>query len=63
MSLKVVCPKCRNSEELVARDNPFFPFCSERCRDADLTAWLDESYRVPHQTAEDDDLTQREFEE
>jgi endogenous inhibitor of DNA gyrase (YacG/DUF329 family) len=27
-------------------DDPFVPFCSERCRLLDLGCWLDEGYRV-----------------
>ena len=28
-------------------ENQAFPFCSERCRMADLGRWLDEDYRIP----------------
>jgi endogenous inhibitor of DNA gyrase (YacG/DUF329 family) len=28
-------------------DNKAFPFCSERCRMADLGRWLNEDYRIP----------------
>ncbi|MBI4445445.1 MAG: DNA gyrase inhibitor YacG [Acidobacteria bacterium] len=38
------CPTCRKA---VARKQPFFPFCSERCRLVDLGKWLGEEYRVP----------------
>lgn len=39
------CPICRKS---VAReDNPFRPFCSERCQRIDLDNWLEGRYRVP----------------
>ncbi len=30
----------------------FRPFCSARCADIDLARWLNESYRVPGDTAE-----------
>jgi endogenous inhibitor of DNA gyrase (YacG/DUF329 family) len=42
---KVACPQCG---KLVAyrTDNPFRPFCSERCKLADLGAWANEDYRV-----------------
>jgi endogenous inhibitor of DNA gyrase (YacG/DUF329 family) len=29
------------------RENPHFPFCSERCRLLDLGKWLGEEYRIP----------------
>jgi uncharacterized protein len=38
------------------------PFCSARCADVDLARWLNESYRVPGETAErpvDPDNTDR----
>jgi len=31
---------------LFAPENRWRPFCSERCRDADLGAWASERYRV-----------------
>jgi endogenous inhibitor of DNA gyrase (YacG/DUF329 family) len=42
----VPCPTCA---ELSAYDpqNPFRPFCSERCKLIDLGEWASESYRVP----------------
>lgn len=29
------------------RENPAFPFCSDRCRLVDLGRWLGEEYRIP----------------
>lgn len=28
-------------------DNPFRPFCSERCKLIDLGNWAEEAYRIP----------------
>jgi endogenous inhibitor of DNA gyrase (YacG/DUF329 family) len=41
----VPCPRCAKQ---VAWDleNPFRPFCSERCKTVDLGAWATEQYRV-----------------
>ena len=37
-----------------AADNPYRPFCSERCKTQDFGAWASESYRVEAApTAED----------
>jgi endogenous inhibitor of DNA gyrase (YacG/DUF329 family) len=33
-------------------DNPWRPFCSERCKSIDLGGWASEAYRIP---AEDDE--------
>jgi uncharacterized protein len=27
--------------------NPFYPFCSKRCRMADLGSWFGEEFRIP----------------
>jgi uncharacterized protein len=51
------CPQCGKTADL-APDNPFRPFCSERCKLIDLGAWAAESYRVPiveDRTDPDDD--------
>ena len=37
------CPICRKG---VHTDDPFFPFCSERCKLIDLGRWLDGRYRI-----------------
>jgi len=46
MSRKINCPQC-GAETLYSPENPWRPFCSERCRLIDLGAWATESYRVP----------------
>jgi hypothetical protein len=49
------CPGC-GGDSVYATSNPFRPFCSERCRGADLGAWASEGYRVPARpTAPDGD--------
>ncbi len=39
------CPRCKKPARWT--DNPFRPFCSERCKMIDLGAWANEDYRVP----------------
>jgi endogenous inhibitor of DNA gyrase (YacG/DUF329 family) len=39
------CPIC--DKPVVWKDNPFRPFCSERCKLLDLGAWVDGEYAVP----------------
>ena len=39
------CPLCRKPASW--DDNPWRPFCSERCRLIDLGTWAAEEYRVP----------------
>lgn len=49
---KVRCPQC-GGESVWRADNPYRPFCSERCKLIDLGAWASEAYRVPEQEASD----------
>ena len=47
MAVRMVrCPQC-GDESLWAPENPWRPFCSERCKRIDLGAWANEEYRVP----------------
>jgi endogenous inhibitor of DNA gyrase (YacG/DUF329 family) len=52
------CPAC--NKPVHWQDNPFRPFCSERCKLIDLSQWVSEEYRVPgkpvaKEPAEDDE--------
>jgi len=41
------CPTCGKPIEW--QDNPWRPFCSERCKLLDFDKWTSEAYRVPGQ--------------
>ncbi len=41
---KKKCPICK--KPLKSKDNPFRPFCSERCKLVDLEGWLSGRYYV-----------------
>jgi uncharacterized protein len=41
----VACPRC-GAQVAWTKDSPCRPFCSERCKMADLGAWATEEYRV-----------------
>jgi hypothetical protein len=45
------CPICRQP---AARENSYFPFCSERCKLIDLGAWAAEGYRIKGEKIEDE---------
>jgi endogenous inhibitor of DNA gyrase (YacG/DUF329 family) len=59
------CPTC--NREVQWEDNPFRPFCSERCKLLDLGNWVSEEYRVPgkplhtEHPSEDDDSDEVEI--
>jgi hypothetical protein len=42
---QVKCPRCGRPTPW--RDNPWRPFCSERCKMGDLAAWAEGEYAVP----------------
>jgi endogenous inhibitor of DNA gyrase (YacG/DUF329 family) len=49
--MKIKCPTCRQKTEW--RDNPFRPFCSERCKMIDLGAWATEEYKIKSKPDDD----------
>jgi endogenous inhibitor of DNA gyrase (YacG/DUF329 family) len=42
--MKIKCPTCKKKTEW--KNNPYRPFCSERCKLIDLGAWAGEEYRI-----------------
>lgn len=50
---KTSCPSC-GKPSLYSPENTYRPFCSKRCKDLDLGAWANETYRVQAQPASDD---------
>ena len=50
---EIKCPQCGHLT-FYSRDNPFRPFCSERCRLIDLGEWASESYKVSHTNNDND---------
>jgi len=47
--MKIKCPTCKRWTEW--RDNPYRPFCSERCKLIDLGKWVAEEYRIEGEKA------------
>lgn len=43
---KVRCPNCKK-ETVFNKENPYRPFCSERCKLIDLGDWADGKYAIP----------------
>ncbi len=50
--IKIACPRCK-SPTLYDEKNPFRPFCSRPCRDADLLHWASEDYKIPGKPVKD----------
>jgi uncharacterized protein len=40
----MLCPICRKTVQI---DDPYMPFCSDRCRVIDLGNWASEKYVIP----------------
>ena len=51
--MKIICPVCKNITTW--EENPFRPFCSERCKLIDLGAWASDEYRIPGKPASETD--------
>ena len=53
LRVKPKCPTCRKALADSAEARPFRPFCSSRCRLADLGKWLDGGYKIESQASEE----------
>lgn len=56
MIYTVKCPTCEKLVEWTS-DNPWRPFCSERCKLIDLGEWASESHRIAGDSEEADDFS------
>jgi endogenous inhibitor of DNA gyrase (YacG/DUF329 family) len=50
---RVRCPHC-GKESPWSPENPWRPFCSERCKQIDLGCWATGSYVIPGPISDDD---------
>ncbi len=50
--MKVPCPTCTKTLAW-SKDNPFRPFCSERCKLIDLGAWAAEEHSIPGESEDE----------
>lgn len=42
--MQIVCPNCK--KKTTWEENPFKPFCSERCKLIDLGKWASGEYKI-----------------
>jgi uncharacterized protein len=54
-----ICPTCKGRAAPYS-ENPAHPFCSRRCKLADLSNWFGERYTVPAEPANPDDIPDQE---
>ncbi|MCY7308707.1 MAG: DNA gyrase inhibitor YacG [Rhodoferax sp.] len=50
----VACPRCKG-DSVFGPQNPYRPFCGERCKAFDFGAWADEGFRLPAHSAKGED--------
>lgn len=46
MARVIQCPICKKPVNYLP-ENPFRPFCSERCKLVDLGKWFEQDYSIP----------------
>lgn len=62
--MQITCRICK--KKTTWEENPYRPFCSDRCKAIDLGAWAAEEYRVAGKSEEEEDeseLDERQEEE
>lgn len=45
--MQITCPACK--KKTTWEENPWRPFCSERCKLIDLGKWASEEYKIPEE--------------
>ncbi len=50
----IACPRCQ--QKIESQDNPFKPFCSERCKLIDLGQWANETHKLSTPITSFDDI-------
>jgi endogenous inhibitor of DNA gyrase (YacG/DUF329 family) len=48
------CPVCKRAIPAEPANAPYRPFCSQRCRLADLGSWLNGAYRISRPISEEE---------
>lgn len=55
--MRIFCPTCKKITTW--EENPWRPFCSDRCKLIDLGAWASEEYRLVGKKEESENETDR----
>lgn len=51
--MKIICPLCKKTTTW--EENPWRPFCSERCKLIDLGKWASGEYRIEGEKKEEEE--------
>jgi hypothetical protein len=55
--MKITCPLCKRTTTW--EENPWRPFCSEKCKLIDLGKWVSEEYKIEGEKAEEEQRAER----
>ena len=50
------CPICKQSTLKNVTADRYYPFCSKRCADVDLSRWLNGAYAIPAAASEESEI-------
>ncbi len=50
--MQIICPICK--KKTTWEENPWRPFCSEKCKLIDLGKWVSEEYIIPGEKKEEE---------
>ncbi|MCE5194743.1 MAG: DNA gyrase inhibitor YacG [Nitrospiraceae bacterium] len=60
--MKIICPICKN--QTTWEENPWRPFCCEKCKMIDLGKWVLEDYKIPDENidgnSEEDEISENQ---
>ncbi|MBM4136795.1 MAG: DNA gyrase inhibitor YacG [Nitrospira sp.] len=57
--MKIICPICKN--KTTWEENPWRPFCSERCKLIDLGKWITEEYKLAGEKPKEKERAQEDL--
>jgi endogenous inhibitor of DNA gyrase (YacG/DUF329 family) len=60
---KVVSLRCPTCRKIVLKDDPDFPFCSDRCRLIDLGRWASGEYKISSPVLDPEEIEDAEHRE
>lgn len=55
----IACPTCKKKDSWKP-DNPYRPFCSERCKIIDLGDWASDKHRIAGEAVDPEDINEDE---
>ncbi len=57
--MQITCPICK--KKTTWEENPWRPFCSERCKSIDLGKWVLEEYKIAGEKKEEETEAEKQY--